>query len=117
MKTRTWIWIFAAALVICAGLSILLLHPAKADYAQVLSDGELLFTLDLRINQERLVETERGHNRIMVQDGKVAVTEASCPDGYCMQRGWCDGGAQIVCLPNRLVIRFVDEQTVDAEVG
>ena len=117
MKTRTWILIFSLLMLVCAGLSFLFLNPSAADYAQVYSDGQLLFTLDLRIDQQRLVETARGANLITVQDGQLAVTEASCPDGYCMQRGWCSGGAQIVCLPNRLVIRFTGESDVDAMVG
>ena len=117
MKTRTWILIFSLLLLICAGLSFLFLNPSAADYAQVYSNGQLLFTLDLRIDQQRLVETERGANLITVQGGQLAVTEASCPDGYCMQRGFCQGGAQIVCLPNRLVIKFLGKQSVDGIVG
>ena len=49
---------------------------------------------------------------IAVKDGKIAVTEASCPDHYCMQRGYCHSGAQIVCLPNRLVISFLGAKLV-----
>ena len=47
----------------------------------------------------------------------MAVTEATCPDHYCMKRGFCDGGAQIVCLPHRLVLKFVGESEVDFVVG
>jgi hypothetical protein len=58
-----------------------------------------------------------GHNVVTVKGGKVAVTEATCPDHYCMKRGYCDGGADIVCLPNRLVLKFIGEQEVDFVVG
>ena len=51
------------------------------------------------------------------KDGKIAVTEASCPDHYCMKRGFCNSGTEIVCLPNRLVIQFLDAQEIDAAVG
>ena len=47
----------------------------------------------------------------------IAVTAATCPDHYCMHRGFCDRGTQIVCLPNRLVIRFLGEQNIDAVAG
>ena len=63
------------------------------------------------------METGHGTNTVTVKDGKIAVTAASCPDSYCMKRGFCQGGAQIVCLPNRLVIEFVGSQTVDGVVG
>ena len=49
--------------------------------------------------------------------GKIAVTEATCPDHYCMKRGFCASGMDIVCLPNKLVIHFIGEQTVDAAAG
>ena len=57
------------------------------------------------------------YNILMIQDGKADMTEASCPDHYCMQRGFCDGGTMIVCLPNRLVIEFVEAENVDGAVG
>ena len=70
-----------------------------------------------RVDQQLTVESENGTNVITVKDGKVAVTEADCPDGYCMERGFCSGGAQIVCLPNRLVLHFIGQSDVDFVVG
>ena len=54
---------------------------------------------------------------VIVENGKIAVTEASCPDHYCMNRGFCASGTDIVCLPNKLVIHFLGTQTVDAAAG
>ncbi len=109
--------LLAAVLIVCVGLSVWLLWPQEAQSAQVYSDGELLFTLDLRIDQTKTVQSQYGTNVITVREGKVAVTQADCPDHYCMDRGFCSGGAQIVCLPNRLVIRFGGELEIDAAVG
>lgn len=118
MKTRTWILLLAALLVLCLGLSVFLLRPRAADLAEISSQGRVLKTVDLHLDQEFTVTTpEGGSNVITVRDGKIAVTQASCPDHYCMDRGFCGGGTQIVCLPNRLVIRFVEETDVDAAVG
>ncbi len=119
MKTKTWIFLFSAIFVVCLGLSAYILLPrADADFAEITSQGKLLKTVDLRINQEFTVDTaEGGHNVVTVKDGKIAVTEANCPDHYCMDRGFCSSGTQIVCLPNRLVIRFVGEQKIDGVVG
>lgn len=118
MKSKVWIILLAVALAACCLLSAVLLRPGEgASRAEVWSEGELLYTLDLRVDQTVTVESANGTNVITVRDGKIAVTEADCPDGYCMDRGFCSGGTQIVCLPNRLVIQFVDEQTVDAVVG
>ena len=118
MKTRTWILLLAALLVLCLGLSVFLLRPREADLAEISSQGRVLKTVDLHLDQEFTVTTpEGGSNVITVRDGKIAVTQASCPDHYCMDRGFRGGGTQIVCLPNRLVIRFLNRQSVDAVVG
>ena len=118
MKTKTWILLLSAVLAVCLGLSLWLLLPGEdAARAEVWSDGELLYVLELSVDQELTVRTDRGTNTITVKDGAIAVTAADCPDHYCMDRGFCTGGAQIVCLPNRLVIKFLGEQKIDSVVG
>lgn len=118
MKSKYWILLLAAVALICGGLSLWLLFPGEsATMVQVYSEGELLHTLPLSVDREVTVISPRGTNIVTVKDGKVAVTEADCPDGYCVDRGFCDRGAQIVCLPNRLVLKFVGQQQVDTVVG
>ncbi len=114
MKTKSWILLLAGILAVCTVLSMLLLLPGeRAGYAQVYSEGKLIYTLDLSVDREVTVSTVRGSNVVTVRDGSIAVTAASCPDGHCMKRGFCSSGMQIVCLPNQLVIRFVGEPEVD----
>ena len=117
MKTKFWIAALALALILCIGLSLLTLGGEEATSAQITSEGKVIRTVDLHIDQEFTVETVDGYNVVTVKDGKIAVTEASCPDHYCMARGFCNSGTQIVCLPNRLVIEFLAEQEIDGIVG
>lgn len=119
MKNGVWIGVLVAMLLLCVGLSLWLMIPAEAaTRAQILCDGQLLHTLDLAKDQQITVTTPNGGvNVVTVRGGKIAVTEASCPDHYCMQRGFCNAGPQIVCLPNRLVIRFLGEQELDGVAG
>ena len=119
MKTKYWIGILAGILAVSLGLSALVLLPrGSAASAEIYSGGTLLRTVSLRIDQEFTVETPQGgHNTVTVKDGIIAVTDADCPDHYCMDRGFRNSGPGIVCLPNRLVIRFVEETDVDAAVG
>ena len=119
MKTRTWIVIFALLLALCIGASFYFLMPAEAsDYAEITSHGQVVKTVDLRIDQEFMISPAEGQwNTITVKDGKVGVTEASCPDHYCMKRGFCNSGTEIVCLPNRMTIRFLGTQEIDAIIG
>lgn len=118
MKTKFWIILFVGILAVCLGFSARLLLPAEpAAYVQVYSDGRLQRTLDLSKDTVFTVESVYGTNVVTVSSGKVAVTQASCPDGHCMSRGFCNSGPQIVCLPNRLVLRFTDSGGIDAVVG
>ncbi len=119
MKTKTWLLIFALLLVLCGALSIFVLAPGDdARYAGITVNGKSYKTVDLAVPQAFTISQEEGRfNTITVRDGKIAVTEASCPDHYCMQRGYCSSGTQIVCLPNRVVISFLGDQEIDAAVG
>ena len=118
MKTRTWIIGLFAILALCLGLSIWLLMPRQAAaQAEIWLDGKLYKTVDLNKDQEFVVDGPYGSNTVTVRGGKIAVTAADCPDHYCVERGFCDSGAQIVCLPHRLVIKFVGQQEVDGAVG
>ena len=117
MKTKYWIAILAVLLTVCLGLSLLVMGGEEASRAQITSGGELVRIVDLTVDQTFTVHSEDGYNVVTVRDGKIAVTEASCPDHYCMARGFCNKGTQIVCLPNRLVIEFLSEQEIDMAVG
>ena len=114
MKTKYWLMIFGAVAAVCIALSLPLLRSDQARFARITSKGELVKTVDLMVDQEFTVD---GKNTVTIQDGKIAVTWADCPDHYCMKRGFCDGGTDIVCLPNRLVITFLGDQEVDAAIG
>lgn len=119
MKTKYWILLLGALLVVCLGLTGILLAPGEnAVYARISSQGKVIRTVDLRIDQEFTVETESGgHNVVTVKDGKIGVTQANCPDHYCMDRGMISQGTQIVCLPNRLVIQLQGEMEIDGVAG
>ena len=117
MKTKLWIALLAALLAVCLGLSLWLLWPNDAAAVEIWSDGKHIKTLSLGEDCTLTVESAGGVNVVSVQDGAVAVTEADCPDHYCMDRGYCNGGAQIVCLPNRLVLKFAGEKAPDGIAG
>ena len=114
MKTKYWLMIFGVVAAACVALSLPLLRTEQARFARITSGGVEVRTVDLMVDQEFTVG---GKNTVTVQDGKIAVTWADCPDHYCMKRGFCDGGTDIVCLPNRLVIEFLGDQEIDAAIG
>ena len=119
MKTRTWILLLGGVFLLSLlGSYFVLRGQPYAAQAQISSGGNVVKTVNLHENQQFAITAENGgKNIITVRDGKIAVTEATCPDHYCMKRGFCSGGADIVCLPNQLVIHCPGAQAVDAAVG
>ena len=118
MKTRIWIILLSVILVFSLCASLLVLLPKKqATAVKVISEGKILYTLPLSEYARLEIVSSHGTNVVTVENGKVAVTEADCPDHYCMDRGWCGGGTQIVCLPNRLVLEFMGETALDGVAG
>ena len=118
MKTKYWVIVLAAILVLSAGASVVLFLPGKeAATAQITSDGAVNRVVNLHADQSFTVPCPGGYNTVTVRDGKIAVTEASCPDQYCVRQGFCNSGRDIVCLPNALVISFGGEQEIDGQIG
>ena len=119
MKTKVWVLILVISAILLGALGIILLCPASpAATAQIYSQGRLIKTVDLRSDQQfQVTLSEDRYNTVTVKDGKIAVTSASCPDHYCMHRGFCNSGAPIICLPNALEIRFLSSVGPDFSVG
>lgn len=87
--------------------------------AVVRSCGEIVANLPLDADTVYTVENgDGGINVITVKDGKVAVTESSCPDHICEKTGWLTGegdGDIIACLPNRLTVTIESGKTESAD--
>ena len=117
MKTKYWILLFGVLLLLGVVLTAVLFSGSDSPRAEIWSEGKLVKTVDLAEDQTFTVTTETGGNTIEIREGAIRVTEATCPDHVCIERGACSGGAPIVCLPNRLVIRFTGDAEIDASAG
>ncbi len=80
--------------------------------AYIYSNNQLFgeYTLTEGFKDEITIETEIGYNIIHIENGQIWIHEASCPDKICIHQGKIsDNGEIIVCLPNRMLIKVVDE--------
>ena len=117
MKTRTWVLLLGGLFLLLAGLTARqYLGAEPAAEAEIWVDGVLTATLELSEDRVLTVESREGWNQVTVRDGRVSVTAASCPDGDCLRCGAQNSGPPIVCLPNRVSIRFTDTAGVDGVV-
>ena len=100
--------LLAAALLLAVGASLffLLAGGRGGETAVVYLDGERYASLPLSEDTALEIVTDRGRNLVVVEDGRVFVKEADCPDLVCVHTPALTEGdpKTIACLPHRLVI-------------
>lgn len=107
-------------LILLAGIigSVWVLHAPPKSCVRVLSDGKTVYSGDLTLAADTTFEVAyQGHiNTVQIQDHRIRVLSADCPDQTCVNMGWLSSSKMpIVCLPHRLVIEFTgDTDDIDA---
>ena len=81
----------------------------KGDVAVVTVDGEEYARLPLDENTKLIIETEYGSNVLIINDGRVYIEDADCPDKTCVKTGEANEMKSIVCLPHRLTVTVESE--------
>lgn len=122
MRTKLILALLIGAVAVSAAVLLLQGRGNRASVARITRDGVLLEEIDLTKTQAPfsfLLEDGRGRNLISVEQGRIRVSEADCPDQICVDQGWIsDGTVPIVCLPHRLMIQIVGgEEGLDGGTG
>ena len=106
-KASTWIIIFSA-LILLSLVYIFISGTAQEKIAVIKSDGKTVKTINLENTDSPYtfeISGQNGSNTIYVENGRISVINADCPDKLCVRRGAVSSPAvPIVCLPNKLVI-------------
>ena len=64
------------------------------------------------LDQERTVELNGGTNVLVIEGGVAYLSYANCPDHTCVRTGKIKySGQSIVCLPNRITVTVISEET------
>lgn len=114
-QNKFWIIIFAVIFIISAiGSLAIFKFQGKGNIACIYQDGELIKQINLDTvttpYQFTVNYGNSGYNTVSVENGRISVIDASCPDHVCINTGWIsDGAIPIVCLPNKLTIQMDTE--------
>lgn len=109
--------ILAAFVITIAATGLILLNIFKTEgsFAAVKIDGKETARYPLSVNTEVVIETENnGKNTLVIEDGKAFVIDVNCPDKICEGHSKISyKGETIVCLPHKVVIEIVADETTD----
>lgn len=118
MKNKILILICVLIFFIGIIVSAFVLLSPKKNNVSIMRDGELLYSIDLKSSEDRIIEIPYGEssNTVEIKDGKIRVQSAECPDKTCVNTGWLNSASMpIVCLPNHLVIEFADDSQSEVD--
>ena len=111
MRTKVIALLLLAAVAGSAAFLLLQSGGTEHPVARITRDGVLLEEIDLsRVDTPYSITRADGSgtNTVLVEPGRVRVSEADCPDQICVNQGWiADGTVPIVCLPHRLILEIV----------
>jgi len=134
-SNRFWLIVLGGVVLVCAAIAVLLwwlpYNQAPSGYVRVYKEGELFAERNLlTLTEPQTIDIDGGIdardksigrlNIIEVERNRVRMVESDCLFQICVRQGWVSGGIMpIVCLPNRVVVKFEGavDNDIDAAVG
>ncbi len=112
-RLRNDILIIAVSLLLCGAVLLIRFFTAQTGkYASVEIDGAVQALYPLDTDREYVIGDLHGdYNILVIKDGCAYISSASCPDKICVShRKINTEGDRIVCLPNKLTVRIVQDK-------
>lgn len=113
MKTRTLIAVLAAIVAVCAAFAVFCDSGDKS-VAVIMKNGKAVKTVEIDSLSEGFEYAVDEHNTVFISKDGVSMCYADCPDKACMRMGVRRSGS-VICLPNRVEIKFVAGREDDAD--
>lgn len=117
-KRNTYLFLLVLLAIIGVGFLIQRYFFGKTGATAIIErDGETISELDLSKDTELVLDDGNGgSNTITVKNGKIAVTDANCPDLVCVHTGSISQtGEVIACLPHKLIITISEKKNSDLD--
>ena len=101
--------------VAATGLLLVNVFRTEGSFAVIKIDGKETERYPLSVNTEVVIETgDDGRNTLVIEDSKAFMKDANCPDKICEGHSKISyKGETIVCLPHKVVIEIVADDTTD----
>lgn len=108
LLSKTDIFLLVVIAVTCAVAGMFLIFGRdKGKQITISVDGKVIHTMELEKDGEYMVETEKGTNLVIIENGEAFVREADCPDRVCVKhKSISETGETIICLPHKLVVEI-----------
>ena len=107
--------ILAVIVVVVAATGLLLVNVFRTEgsFAVIKIDGKETGRYPLSVDTEVIIETgDDGRNTLVIEDNKAFMKDANCPDKICEGHSKISyKGETIVCLPHKVVIEIVTEDS------
>lgn len=112
--------ILVLIILVIAGLLFLVTRRnVGGNEVVIILDGKEYGKYQLSDDREINVKSESGYNVVKIEDGKVYIKDADCPDKYCVKQGKSDSSNKsLICLPHKMVVevRENDSENTDVDI-
>lgn len=90
-------------------------------YAEITRDGQVYKTVPLsgHSGEDRFtVQTEDGgYNIVVIQEDRIGIAEADCPDKICIHEGFISRpGESVICLPHKVMVEVKAEGDAEPDI-
>ena len=132
---KFWVILLSSVVVLSAVIALLIwwlpYNQAPSGHVRIYKEGELFAERNLlALTGPQTVDIDGGIdardksigrlNIIEIERNRVRMAESDCLFQICVRQGWVSYGIMpIVCLPNRVVVKFegTADNDIDAAVG
>lgn len=110
ISIRDFVLILAVIIVALICLLFMKVNAGNGRKVKVMADGKVVHEMSIAVDEEYTVIQDDKTNTVIVENGKVRVEDASCPDKICEKHIPISmNGETIICLPNKVVVEVCDE--------
>ncbi len=110
MKKKDLILIGAIVAVALAALFLVNLTRKEGEFAVVKIDGVEIAKYPLSV--DATYSLNGGTNTLVIENGYAYLSDATCPDHLCVNQGKINKTGQVItCLPNKLTISIIGENS------